>query len=157
MAFLAAAAPWLAAAGTAVGVAGQVSASQDAAENARLAALQAEQDANNSAAAGQRQAIDERRQAARLQSRALAVAAASGASATDPTVVTDLGQLKGEGEYRALSRLYSGDAEAENLRQQASAIRSTGKARRTAGLIGAASSVLSGATSIYDRYYAKAG
>lgn len=109
---------------TAVGTLAQMSASRaegDAAyeaaklraaqerEQARLEALMLQREANDDRATSQR-AAEEARRAARLrQSKALALAAASGASAADPDVINILGGLQGEGDYNAAVELYKGE------------------------------------------------
>lgn len=69
-------------------------------------------------AASQRVAAEELRQADLVSSRALAVAAASGAGAVDPTVVALLARNRGEGHYRASVALYEGEERARATRIQ---------------------------------------
>lgn len=80
---------------------------------------QARQTAGQERAAAQRDAIEQRRQARFLSSRALARAAASGAGAGDPTVENILGGIGAEGEFRALNELFIGEERARNLETQA--------------------------------------
>lgn len=155
MAFLAAALPYLAAAGSIVSAIGQAKAGKEAKREAYNEAAQLDDQANLVKADAQRQAIEERRQAARASSRALAVAAASGAGALDPTVQTITSRIEGEGEYRALSRLFNGDSEAANLKDQAAATRRTGKAQQRAGRYAATSTVLSSGSDLASKYYKK--
>lgn len=103
-------------------------------------------------ATSQRQAMEERRQARLLQSRSLAVAAASGGGADDPTVVNIMSDLEGEGEYRALTALYEGETEAQGLEAQARARRKEGKNAKIAGFINAGASLLDAGSTMYDRY-----
>jgi len=79
----------------------------------------------------------------RMESRAIAVAAASGAGVDDPTIVNLIGDLNAEGEYRVMSRLYVGEDEAEGLRQQSYAATREGEAALNAGYVGAVKSVMS--------------
>lgn len=66
------------------------------------------------------QASNEQRRQFRLaQSRAVAVAGASGTSPGDTGTVKIISDLAGEGEYRALTALYAGDIAAQNYEQQA--------------------------------------
>lgn len=82
------------------------------AENAfQNAAL--EKYAKASQATGQRGAIEQSRQADLAISRAVAVAAGSGAGASDPTVAKLVGDIAGRGQYNALTSLYNGDSEAD--------------------------------------------
>lgn len=79
-------------------------------------------------AVSQRQAINERRKLELAQSRAQAVAAASGAGAADPTVVSLSGQLEREGELNALTALYHGEQAASGLEEGAGLKRYEGNA-----------------------------
>ena len=103
-------------------------------------------------ASGQRQAFEEKRQAQLVESRALALAAASGAGASDPTAVKILSGIEAEGAYRAAVRMYeseeearflevSGKMRADSLNDQASAMR-----------FGATADLVTGAASLYSRY-----
>ena len=84
--------------------------------------------------------------------RALAVAAASGGGADDPTVVNAIAGIDGEGEYRALTRLYEGDQEALSKEAQADANRRGAKATKKAALFKAAGSILSAGSGLADKY-----
>lgn len=84
------------------------------------------QNANQQIAAAQRTALDARRQAMLVQSRALAVAAAGGGGATDVSVVTNMGRIAGEGAYRSAVAIYDGEDRARVLRMQAEAKRYEG-------------------------------
>ena len=78
-----------------------------------------------------------------MHSRALALAAFQGGGVDDPGVVKILGDLNAEGEYRIMSRLWSGQNEAEGLVYRAEAAKREGSAVMTAGMIRAVSSVMS--------------
>lgn len=139
MAFLAAALPYIAAAGTVVSA---VSAktqgdAQAAQEQAAGAAAKA---------SAQRAAYNQGRDTQYVQSRARAYAAASGGASTDPSVVDDLAQIGTAGEYRRLTALYGGDTAAQGADLQAQADRNTGRSR-------AISTVLSGASSLASKYW----
>ena len=90
-----------------------------------------------------REMAEERRKKEFMYSRALALAAFSGAGVDDPGMVTLLGDLNAEGEYRILSRLYAGENEAEGLLFRAEAARREGKAARSASYINAITSAVS--------------
>lgn len=79
---------------------------------------QAEKEAGATIAISQRAAEEERRQGRMAASRALAVAAASGAGVSDPTIVRLISNIKGEGAYRASVALYEGEARARQIRIQ---------------------------------------
>lgn len=129
------AAGWLQLAGAFVSVQG----SREAARTARLAgerskvagefnAIELERQAGIAIALGQRSALEEQRQADIAASRALAVAAASGAGVSDPTIVRLLAATKGEGTYRASIALYEGEERARQLRIAALSERMGGSA-----------------------------
>lgn len=132
---------------------------------AEFAAWQAEEQAGNAIAIAQSHAREERRQAELVASRALAVAAASGAGVTDPTVVNIIARTKGEGAYRANVALYEGAARARQLRLDAAAGRvsgfdaeAEGAARGEAYAIGAIGGTAKTASDFYaNSLYGKYG
>jgi hypothetical protein len=111
-----------------------------------------EQNAGQRQAASQRAAAEERRRGILAQSRALAVAAASGASASDPTVVDIVSDLNAEGTYRGMLALYQGEDEARQLRQSAATKRYGGEVAREAGNTNAVASILKGGSSLFMKY-----
>lgn len=163
MAFLAAAIPYV---GTILGAAGSIRSAKAARKQGRqILALRNEQavDLERQAievkAIAQRQAIDDQEKAELLISRAQAVAAASGGSATDQTVLDVMSDIEGEGAYRAAMAMYQGEREAETLRQEAKYTRMGGEisrkesnARASAYEMEAAETIAQGATTFYDRY-----
>jgi hypothetical protein len=148
MAFLASAAPYILAAGTVVSAVNQQNAGIQNKMNADFEAGQMDKQANNELAISQREAEQARRESRYLQSRAQSIAAASGAGATDPTVVNLIGDLEQEGEYNAMTALYNGQERANTLRTGGSITRRQGKAYRNAGNTNALSTVISGASSM---------
>lgn len=119
---------------------------------ARSQALQLEQSAGQDRATSQRAAIEQRRAARYLQSRAQALAAASGAGASDPTVTKIIGDIAGEGEYGALVAMYEGEDAARAKETAAKVARKTGSAMANASYLKAGTTLLSGASSWYDKY-----
>lgn len=110
-------------------------------------------DASNAAAAeSQREAAIERRKAKNLVSRARAVAASSGAGATDPTVSNILTDIETQGEMNALNTLYSGSTLSRGLQNYSSAMNREGRSTKRAGYRNAAASILTGGTSWYEKY-----
>jgi hypothetical protein len=148
MAWLAAVAPYFAAAGTVVSAVQQQNAAKQAQLNADFEADQYEDVANAELAASQREAEQARRESRYLQSRAQAVSAASGAGATDPTVVNLIGDLEEEGEYSALTALYNGSQRADVARKTGVMTRRRGEAYRRTGNMNAFATVLDGASSM---------
>lgn len=126
-------------------------------------AKQLEIEAGQAVAAGQRNSDDIARKVDLVNSAALARAAASGAGASDPTVMAVLARTKGEGAYRQALAMYEGEAQARLDRLRASAatfegdtaLLDAGRARSAANNT-AAATLLSGAAktaSLYDKYY----
>lgn len=103
---------------------------------------------NRSMAATTREMAEEERKKEFMYSRALAVAAASGAGVDDPGMVALLGDLNAEGEYRVLSRLWTGQDEAQGLNFRAEAARREGDAAFEAGIITGLTSAVSSASSM---------
>lgn len=125
---------------------------------AQFAKQQAEEDAIAVFASAQRDAFEENRKAELVQSRALAVAAASG-GASDPSVVKMIAQIHGEGVYRAGVALYDGEAKARKLRIQGAAFALEGDNAVVSGLnrqqayrVRALGSTAKGVASLYTRF-----
>jgi hypothetical protein len=122
-------------------------------------AEQLEQQAGQTLAAQQRVAIEEKRKADLLASRALAVAGASGGGASDPTVVRIIAGIAGEGSYRASVALYRGEDQARRLRMGEKAKRFEGAAAEDMGLreefgheIAGTAALFSGSSTLAGRY-----
>jgi hypothetical protein len=84
------------------------------------------QQGGNAMASAERAAEEERRAARLLASRALAVAGASGASASDPSVVNLISRVAGEGAYRGMVKLYQGQEQKRVAMMQAAGRRYEG-------------------------------
>ncbi len=141
-------------------------AARTAGERARVAgefnAVELERQAGIAAALAQRQAMEEVRVADYAASRALAVAAASGAGVSDPTMVRILSNFKGEGAYRASLALYEGEERARQFRVAAMSERLGGSGALEEGLSRARAYELQGigttvrtAGSLYAKYGGK--
>jgi hypothetical protein len=96
-------------------------------------AKQKEVQAGQERAASQRNAQVRRKEAELAASRGLAVSAASGGGALDPTVVNILGDIEGEGEYQALMEMYGGEQRARNLESGAALNQYEGQMAYAAG------------------------
>ena len=120
---------------------GQIREGRAAKKAAYFEARQMEQNAIDAEAESGAEASVYRREGRLALSRAQAVAASSGASVRDPTVLNLMAGLETESEYSALSALYSGKSESMKLRAGAKARRSEGRASRTAGYLRAASTI----------------
>ena len=138
--------------GLLMGALGSSRAAKAARRAARKERALAEIQAQSVRASGQRQAFEEQRQAQLVESRALALAAASGAGASDPTAVKILSGIEAEGAYRAAVRMYESEEEARYLelsgKLRAGALNDQASATRFGGLVDLAT----GAGSLYARY-----
>lgn len=141
--------------------AGDLAAQQGSAEreadNYRATLL--EQQAGQTRAASQRTALDQRRQTTLVESRARAVAAASGAGASDSTVNDIEGRIAQRGEYAALSSLFNGEERARGLEDQGAGVRFEGaeagylgKQKQSASRVAAIAGLLSGGSDLYSKY-----
>lgn len=170
-------------AGTVLGMAGagkqaegaeiQAAAARRAGEQRRAAAeFEAEQlqvQAGQAVAAAQRDALEQKRQADLIESRAIALAAAGGGGASDATIVKLVSQISGEGALRAAMAAYQGDERARTLRMAAAGKRvegaiaqdigqSEGAAYGTkaqASRISGVATVLQGGGSLFGKYGGK--
>lgn len=122
-------------------------------------ATQLNQDAGQSIAVSQRNAADVKRQTTLINSQALARAAASGAGASDPSVISTIARTSGEGAYRQGVALYEGEAQARMDRIRAAAATlegnldvSAGEAANSMSKVGAVSTVLTGGSNTYSMY-----
>jgi len=141
-------------------------ASLDEGQQARAAAdyraAQMRINAGQAQAASQREALSADEQAKRIASRALAVAAASGGGASDPTVVHLIAGIAAEGSYRQALALYQGDERARAMNMQADATQYEGELAENAGmrnaiggLVGAGAAATRGIArgqSLYEKY-----
>jgi hypothetical protein len=113
---------------------------------AAFEADQLEQKAKEERAASQRDAIEKRKEAAFVQSRQQALAAASGGGAgTDaPTIMKLMASTAGQGEYNAQAALYGGENRARGLMDEAMGRRMSGRASLLGGVFGGFGSMASG-------------
>lgn len=144
---------WWMVALAAVSAAAQIKGQQDAKkagkEDAAFSAQQQLEAAGRSRAIGQRQAIEERRQARLVDS---ALQARAGGGGADPTVVKLSSDIVGEGEYRALAALYEGESGALGLENQAAAGLRSANARSRAYDIQTAGTIINTGSAMYGRY-----
>jgi hypothetical protein len=126
---------------------------------ANYEASQLEVNAGQAKAAAQRQAENIGRQTDVMQSRGLALAAASGGSASDPSIVNLLARNAGIGAYQQAVALYGGDTAARDMNMRAQGTRYSGElsaydgqTAANAGRMRAGASLLDGASSLYSKY-----
>ena len=110
--------------------------------DAQFQATQYEGDISKVKAVSQKAFAETNRQAGLVQSRIIALAAASGASASDPGVINLVAKNKGFGAYQAALDLYKGEDEARSLQMRANVARYEGAQARRASRIGAVSELL---------------
>jgi hypothetical protein len=178
MAWFAAAAPYI---GGALSIGGTLLSAKGQKDSGKAAVKQAEQTAQNemvaaefearqaeylagqAKAVSQREAFEQRKMAGLLASRSLALAAASGAGSSDPTVVDIIGKIYAEGAYRSALAMYEGEEQARSLDVAAQARRLSGKSGASAALsegrsvskasnMNMFSTILSGGSSFLDNY-----
>lgn len=105
----------------------QLQAGQQRKAAAEFEANVLESNATQRIAIAQRDMFDAQRTTRLVQSRAQAVAAASGGGATSPTALTVMGAMAKEGAYNASRALYSGEEAARGMRLQAFEKRAEGE------------------------------
>ena len=156
----------MAIASTVIAVAGQRKQAKEAKAagiNAQLSenyrAAQMDQAAGQEFAASQRAAEEDKRRAHLMASRAMALAGAGGGGLSDPTMVNLIGDLEGEGSYRAALDIYGGQDRARSLRQGADTARYQGEiALHQGGRLASAyntqavGTAFAGASSLYSKY-----
>lgn len=135
--------PLLLAAGGLLSAKGALDEGDAAAADAQETAAQLRENAGQAEAAGQHAGEEELRKAELTMSRMLAVAAASGASAVDPTVVKLASGVAAEGELNAGMQRFNAESQARGMRLQADAGIRRGKAIQRASQWKAAGSLLS--------------
>ena len=138
--------------GTLMSAFGSLSQGKSAQRSHEFTAAQLDRNALAAEATSQREAIEERRKAELMKSRARAVAAAGGGTASDVGVMDIMAKMEREGEYNALTALFEGSEQAAGLRTGAMAERFTGAAKKKAGKIKAVSTLFSGAMKVAERY-----
>lgn len=159
MAWMAAALPYIKAAGAVMAVAGTVKTSQaqkqygkQQYEKKEFEAEQLEDIGKADIAASHVAAQEKRRRARFASSRALALAAASGGGALDPNVVNIIAGIEEEGEFAAQTELYAGEEAARRKKMGAGAARYEGYSELMASRLRAKSTLLSGFGSLLSKY-----
>ena len=119
-------------------------------------AEQAEIDAGQKRAVGQRDVIAVKQRGEDLKSRARALAAASGAGSDDPTMEQIFGDIGARTEHDAMMAMYNAESGARRDESQADAWRYEGKMASRAGMITGLGTAISGGLDAYDKYGTKA-
>jgi len=175
MAMMAAAAPFLALAGTAVSAVGTIAAGQQAAaigaqeqqrlqaegqaanQAAKYQAAQLEVQAKNERASGQREAEQFRRQKRLALSKLTTNAAASGFSATDPTALALADEIEEYGTMQEQMAMYGGEARATGSRAQAEGARFSGASAMRSGYMQGQTAYMTGEAKRDASYYNAGG
>lgn len=139
-------------AGTALGAYGKVKGGYDQRSALNASASELQQEGGQSVASGIQGAIQDRRRATYVASNARAETAAGGLATTGTSAIANVGQIRGEGEYRALTSMYQGYDRANELNFRAGSMRAEGSNAVKSGWLSGMSTVLSGGTSFYDKY-----
>jgi len=137
----AAAQGWMAASGIA-GALGAYQGGRIARTVGRMRKRIAQDQAKQVVASAQRQALNEKKNAELIASRAIAVAAAGGGGADDITVTNIVADIDAEGAYRAAVAMYEAETEAANLRYQGELSEWEGNQAYKAGKVKAVGSLL---------------
>jgi hypothetical protein len=110
------------------------------------------QEAGASVASGIQGAIADKRYTNYVASSAAARAAGTGTTGTSPSVLNVIGNIQSQGEYKALTSLYTGQDRANELLSRAQGITREGRAAQTAGWLSGMSNVLTGGMNWYTKY-----
>lgn len=103
-------------------------------------------------AVSQREAISERKKGTLAKSRAKAIAAASGLSATDEGAKDVYDEIDAQADYNAMAALYSGYDQAKQQRRAGDMAKWEGKQAKKASRIDAAATLLGTGSTMYERY-----
>lgn len=134
--------------GLSLGTAGNFMAGLQAQRAAEYQAEQLRINAGQAQASSQREAYEADQKSQLVMSRTLAVAAASGGGASDPTVVNIIAKEAERGAYLRAVALYNGDERARSMLMEADSREYQGKVERLTSTIGAGTAIVKGATNI---------
>lgn len=140
---------------TGVSAGGQIASGFAKQGEANSEAAQLRQNANNTMGAAERQMFETNQQTVAVLSKARAEGAASGATATSPTMVTqNEGEITREGNYAALTDLYNGQSSANADIYQAKMTQFQGSQAATAGFFDAGKTIAGSQTAktLFDKY-----
>lgn len=117
-------------------------------QEAEFESAQLEQRATEEKAIATRRAAEAKRNRDLVLSRARAVGAASGGGRD----FSAEGEIDADGQFQILTALYDGSVAAQGFRTTAAARRSEGERARSAGLSKGASTLIGGASTMYEKY-----
>lgn len=119
---------------------------------AKYLARQLEQNAGQQMAVASVAAQEEARQSDLIASRAMAVAAASGAGTLDPSVVKILQGIRAEGALATATQVYNGMETARGMEEEAKATRFEGRSYKSAYKRRALSTLLTGLNDVSNTW-----
>lgn len=131
---------------------GTIAGGQERVDEANAQSAQLVRNAGAAQAVGQRTSANTRLNTRLVQSRQTALAAASGAGVTDPTVEGIISETGARGEYSALTDLYNGNSQAQDMMVRAAYTKAAGAAAASQTDFSAAKTLAGGATTLLDRY-----
>lgn len=149
MAWFAAAAPYIMAAGAAVSAYGTIAQGNANEAMGRLQAAQLRKQALADEAQSQIIASEERKKADYLQSRVQSLAGASGTGMDSPNIVNTMADIDEQGAYNALAALYSGTTSARSKNLAARMAEIEGKSSKRSANMQAGSTILTSAAGWY--------
>lgn len=141
--------PILAIAGTGLSVISRIQQGRYEEAALNMQARNEEAQGKEELAASQREAQEKRRESQLAQSRAIAIAAGSGAGVTNPTVVDILEDTAERGEYLAQTSLYGGKSRKAGYDDKAAASRFRGKQAKSGSIFDAIATGVSGFNKAY--------
>lgn len=143
---------WLVYTGVGVSAASTVAAGAESRKQAKYQQKVLDSQGEEAAAIAQRRANVERRRAEIQASRAKAVAAATGGATDDPGVVDTLNTLDAQGEYNALSQLYTGNTRRSSMRSRGNAAVKAGRGAYNQSILSATGTIIDGASTASELY-----
>jgi hypothetical protein len=138
--------------GTAVSAYGTIAGANAQASAMEYQARVARQKATQEEAVGQRNALETQRKTKLAQSQLQARAAASGAGASDPTVVDLATGIEGRGKYMGGLQQWQGDNRAWDYRTDAVGKEASAQSVRSGGQLSAFGTILGGASSLFKTF-----
>ena len=129
--------------GTALAAGGTVYSGISQYQASKAEAKQLKAKGDNELAKSQREADRRRRETQVLVSRANAVAAASGAGATDASVMATKEKIQAEGDNNAMLDMYNGLVNRSDLYREAATTKASGRSKLFSSIIDAGSTVYS--------------
>jgi len=138
--------------GAVVGAAGTIMGGNAANAAAKAQAKQYENAAAQQRAISHRDAAGERRKGDLAGSKAQALMAAGGGTATDPTAMDIAGDIAGETEYNALMALSDGETRARQLEYGGALARYDGQQAKQSSRWKAGTTLLGSGVSMLDKY-----